>query len=191
MTLEHLMSMTAGYNCGPDDAPGNEDVMQEQTKEPDWNRFTLNVPMLTAPGDTIVYCSIEANLAGAMLQKIAMEPLPEMFYRLVAKPLQMKDYQLFLTPTGDAYGGGGHRSHRATFLKLSQLMLNEGTWKGQRIMSKEWVLKSGSRCAISASSSNGAGCGIQSSFLTRSHRSGIFAGGMAGRYSWPFRRSTS
>ncbi|MEP6507300.1 MAG: serine hydrolase domain-containing protein, partial [Gemmatimonadales bacterium] len=144
MTLEHLMSMTAGYNCGPDDAPGNEDVMQEQTKESDWYRFTLNVPMITTPGDTIVYCSIEANLAGGMLQKIAQEPLQEMFYRLVAKPLEMKDYQLFVTPRGDLYGGGGHRFASRDFLKLSQLMLNEGTWKGQRIMSREWALKSGS-----------------------------------------------
>jgi CubicO group peptidase (beta-lactamase class C family) len=143
MTLAHLMSMTAGYNCGPDDAPGNEDVMQEQTKEPDWIRYTLNVPMITAPGDTIVYCSIEANLAGGMLQKIAKEPLPEIFYRLIAKPLQMRDYQLFLTPTGDVYGGGGHRFTSRDFLKLAQLMLNEGTWKGRRIMSREWTLKSG------------------------------------------------
>ena len=144
MTLAHLMSMTAGYNCGPNDTPGNEDVMQEQTKEPDWNRYTINVPMITAPGDTIVYCSAEANLAGGMLQKVAKEPLPEMFYRLVAKPLEMKDYQLFLTPTEEAYGGGGHRFTPRDFLKLSQLMLNEGMWNGRRIMSKEWTLKSGS-----------------------------------------------
>ncbi|MEO5902536.1 MAG: serine hydrolase domain-containing protein [Gemmatimonadaceae bacterium] len=144
MTLEHLMSMTAGYNCAADDAPGNEDAMQEQDKEPDWYRFTLNVPMLTAPGDTIVYCSIEANLAGGMLHRIAREQLPEMFYRLVAKPLHMKDYQLFLSPSGDAYGGGGHRFTPRDFMKLSQLMLNAGKWKGQQIMSREWTLKSGS-----------------------------------------------
>ena len=71
--------------------------MQSQTAEPDWYRYTLDVPMLTAPGDTIVYCSIEPNLAGGMLRKIAGEPLPEMFYRLVAKPLQMENYHLLLT----------------------------------------------------------------------------------------------
>jgi CubicO group peptidase (beta-lactamase class C family) len=144
MTLEHLMSMTAGYNCSADNAPGNEDRMQEQDKEPDWVRFTLGVPMLTNPGDTTVYCSIEANLAGGMLQKIAREPLTDMFYRLVAKPMQMSNYHLFLTPTGDAYGGGGQRFTPRDFLKLAQLMLNEGTWNGKRIMGREWTLKSGS-----------------------------------------------
>ncbi|MBA3342174.1 MAG: serine hydrolase [Gemmatimonadaceae bacterium] len=144
MTLEHLISMTAGYNCAADDAPGNEDVMQEQREEPDWYRYTLNVPMLTAPGDTIVYCSIEPNLAGGMLQKIAGEPLPEMFYRLVAKPMQMNDYHLFLSPTGDAYGGGGHHFLPRDFMKLAQLMLNQGKWAGRQITSSEWAVKSGS-----------------------------------------------
>ena len=144
MTLEHLISMTAGYDCASDSASGNEDVMQSQTAEPDWYRYTLNVPMLTAPGDTIVYCSIEPNLAGGMLRKIAGEPLPEMFYRLVAKPLKMSNYHLFLSPTGEAYGGGGHEFLPRDFMKLAQLMVNEGRWNGRQILSREWARKSGS-----------------------------------------------
>jgi CubicO group peptidase (beta-lactamase class C family) len=143
MTLEHLISMTAGYDCAGDSAQGNEDVMQNQSKEPDWYRYTLNVPMLTAPGDTIVYCSIEPNLAGGMLRKIAGEPLPEMFYRLVARPLRMSNYHLFLSPTGEAYGGGGHQFLPRDFLKLAQLMVNEGRWNGRQIISREWARRSG------------------------------------------------
>ena len=144
MTLEHLISMTAGYDCASDSARGNEDVMQSQSAEPDWYRYTLDVPMLTAPGDTIVYCSIEPNLAGGMLRKIAGEPLPEMFYRLVARPLQMHNYHLFLSPTGEAYGGGGHQFLPRDFLKLAQLMVNQGRWAGRQIISRDWALKSGS-----------------------------------------------
>ncbi|HEY0809294.1 MAG TPA: serine hydrolase domain-containing protein [Longimicrobiales bacterium] len=143
MTLEHLISMTAGFNCAADDAPGNEDVMQSQTAEPDWHRYTLNVPMLTAPGDTIVYCSIEPDLAAGMLEKIAGEPLPEMFYRLVAQPMQMSNYHLFLSPVGAAYGGGGHRFVPRDFMKLAQLMVNEGKWNGKQIISREWARQSG------------------------------------------------
>ena len=144
MTLEHLISMTAGYDCASDSAPGNEDLMQSQSAEPDWYRYTLNVPMLTAPGDTIVYCSIEPNLAGGMLRKIAGEPLPEMFYRLVARPLKMSNYHLFLSPTGEAYGGGGHQFLPRDFLKFPQLMLNDGRWHGRQIISREWARRSGS-----------------------------------------------
>lgn len=144
MTLKHLISMTAGYDCFADSAPGNEDVMQSQTAEPDWYRYTLNVPMLTAPGDTIVYCSIEANLAGGMLRKIAGEPLPEMFYRLVARPLQMSNYHLLLSPTGEAYGAGGHHFLPRDFMKLAQLMVDDGRWNGRQIISRDWARTSGS-----------------------------------------------
>jgi CubicO group peptidase (beta-lactamase class C family) len=144
MTLEHLISMTAGYDCASDSAAGNEDLMQSQSDEPDWYRYTLNVPMLTAPGDTIVYCSIEPNLAGGMLRKIAGEPLAEMFYRLIARPLKMSNYHLFLSPTGEAYGGGGHQFLPRDFLKFPQLMLNQGRWNGRQIISREWARRSGS-----------------------------------------------
>jgi CubicO group peptidase (beta-lactamase class C family) len=144
MTLEHLISMTAGYDCAGDSAPGDEDVMQSQTAESDWYRYTLNVPMLTTPGDTIVYCSIEPNLAGGMLRKIADEPLPELFYRLVAQPLKMRNYHLLLSPTGEAYGGGGHHFLPRDFLKLAQLMVNDGRWEGRQIISREWARSSGS-----------------------------------------------
>ncbi|HET6836767.1 MAG TPA: serine hydrolase domain-containing protein [Gemmatimonadales bacterium] len=143
MTLEHLISMTAGYDCAADSAPGNEDVMQSQTEEPDWYRYTLNVPLLTTPGDTIVYCSIEPNLAGGMLRKISGEPLPELFDRLVARPLRMRNYHLMLSPTGEAYGGGGHQFLPRDFLKLAQLMVNDGRWNGRQIMSREWARRSG------------------------------------------------
>jgi CubicO group peptidase (beta-lactamase class C family) len=144
MTLEHLISMTAGFFCddGNPDAPGQEDRMQEQTEEPDWHRYTLNVPMASAPGERIVYCSAEPNLAAGMLERIAGEPLPELFDRLVARPLRMGPYHLFLTPTGTAYGGGGHHFRPRDFLKLAQLMVNEGRWEGQQIVTREWARES-------------------------------------------------
>jgi CubicO group peptidase (beta-lactamase class C family) len=99
--------------------------------------------MAYEPGAQIVYCSAEANLAAGMLERVAGEPLPEMFERLVARPLHMGRYHLFLTPTGTAYGGGGHHFLPRDLLKLAQLMVNDGRWEGRPILSPEWVQKSG------------------------------------------------
>ena len=145
MKLEHLLTMTAGYDCDDDDssAPLNEDAMWEQTDQPDWYRFTLDAPMKTNPGEKIVYCSAVANLAGGVLSKVSGEPLPELFQRLVARPLQMGTYHLLLTPNGDAYGGGGHQFLPRDFMKLAQVMVSGGKWAGKQIFSKEWSEKSG------------------------------------------------
>lgn len=144
MTLEHLMSMTAGYDCRPDmEAPrtADEDVMQSQAQERNWYRYALNVPLISTPGDTIYYCSAEPNLAAGMLEKIAREPLPELFDRLVGRPLQMGPYHLLLQPTGEAYGGGGHQFRPRDFMKLAQLMLH-GRWGNREILNRDWVERS-------------------------------------------------
>jgi CubicO group peptidase (beta-lactamase class C family) len=149
MTLEHLISMTAGFDCDDSgERPGDEDPMQEQTAEPDWYRYSLNVPMAWESGKKIVYCSMKPNLAAGMLEKIAGEPLPEMFYRLVAKPLHMGNYHLFLQPTGQPYGGGGHHFTTRDFMKLTQLFLNDGQWEGRQIVSREWARTSGAALRV-------------------------------------------
>lgn len=154
MTLEHLISMTAGFDCDDSgDRPGDEDVFQQQTQEPNWYRYMLNVPMAWNSGDQIVYCSGKANLAGGMLEKIAKEPMPELFYRLVAKPMRMSNYHLFLQPTGEAYGGGGHHFTTRDFMKLTQLFLNGGKWEGKQIVSSEWARKSGAPLRLLSPSS--------------------------------------
>jgi len=53
----------------------------------------------------------------------------------------MRNYHLFLRD-GDAYGGGGHRFTSRDFLKLAQLMVNNGRWDGRQIVSADWVRRS-------------------------------------------------
>ncbi len=154
MTLEHLITMTAGFDCDDSgDRPGDEDPMQEQTRQPDWYQYSLAVPMAWNSGDQIVYCSMKPNLAGGMLEKIAGEPLAEMFDRLIGRPLKMSNYYLFLQPTGQAYGGGGHRFTSRDFLKFAQLMINDGKWDGRQIFSRDWARKSGAPLRLLSPSS--------------------------------------
>jgi CubicO group peptidase (beta-lactamase class C family) len=145
MTLRDLMTMTSGYFCDDNnsDAPGNEDNIQAQTEYPDYYSYILKLPMASAPGDKIVYCSANAILAGGVLRKVTGEPLTDLFDRWVARPLQMGSYHVNLTPAGELYtAGGGHFLPR-DFMKLAQVMLNGGTWRGKRIVSRDWVRKSG------------------------------------------------
>jgi len=143
MTLEHLLTMTAGFNCDPNDpASADEDMIADQDSVRDWYRYTLNVPLISRPGEKIFYCSAEPNLAAGMLAKVAREHLPELFERLVARPLSMRNYYLGLTPLGEAYGGGGHQFVPRDFLKLAQLMVNDGRWEGRQIVSREWARQS-------------------------------------------------
>ena len=149
VTLEHLITMTAGFDCDDSgDRPGDEDVFQDQDKQPDWYKYMLDVPMAWNSGDKIVYCSGKPNLAAGMLEKIAGEPMQEMSERLIAGRLHTSNYHLFLQPTGQVYGGGGHRFTSRDFLKWPQLMNNDGVREGRRIFSTEWARKSGAALRV-------------------------------------------
>jgi CubicO group peptidase (beta-lactamase class C family) len=144
MTVEHLLTQSSGLDCDDDDehSPGNEDVMQSQTAQPDWYRYTLDLKNIRKPGEKSVYCSCQPNLAGGVLGRVTGRWLPDLFRELVAEPLQMREYGLNLMPTGDAYMGGGARFRARDFLKLGQLMLDGGRWHGRQIVSAAWAKQS-------------------------------------------------
>ena len=135
MILEHLLTMSSGYYCDDtnDAAPGNEEVIANQSEEPDWLLYTLRVPLATPPGENSVYCSASPNLALGMLGAAAGDPL-DAFDRLVAGPMRIERYAWPLDPAGHPYGGGGVRLLPRDFLKLGQLMLDGGSWNGRRIL---------------------------------------------------------
>jgi CubicO group peptidase (beta-lactamase class C family) len=143
MTLEHLLTMSSGFFCDDTnpDAPGSEERMQEQSEEPDWYRYTLNVPMASAPGEEAVYCSINPNLALGVVARATGEDPRYTFDRLLGGPLKIHRYGWFSDPAGHPYGGGGVLFLPRDFMKLGQLMLNEGTWQGHRILSREFVAR--------------------------------------------------
>src|SRR5256884_1841732 len=120
MTLEHLLTMPAGCNCDENDSTSaNEDVMDDRGIEHWWD-YTLGVSLVSAPGDKIFYCSTEAHLAGGLLAKVAGKPQLELFDRLLARPMRMRNYYLALRD-GDAYGGGGHALTPARLADHSQI----------------------------------------------------------------------
>ena len=141
MTLEHLLTMSSGYFCDDTnpEAPGGEEIMINQEEEPDYYRFTLRVPMASAPGEKAVYCSASPNLALGIVGRATNEFPLDTFDRLLGAPMKIHRYGWPLDPAGHPYGGGSVQFLSRDFMKFGQLMLNGGTWEGRRILSREFV----------------------------------------------------
>ncbi|HEX6746548.1 MAG TPA: serine hydrolase [Longimicrobium sp.] len=143
LTLEHLLNMASGYDCDDSgDRPGDEDVITQQADNPDWASVILALNLVREPGDSAVYCSINPHLAGVVLSRATGRWLPDLWHDLVAQPLGIDRYYIPLTPTEDAYMGGGWLLRIRDFMKLGQVYLNGGTWQGRRIVSEDWVRRS-------------------------------------------------
>ena len=143
ITLEHLLTMSAGLACDDDDdaSPGNESTLQSQKAEPDWWKYMLALPMLRAPGERAVYCSGAINLVGALLAGQHGDWLPARWNRDLAAPLGITHYYLNLMPTEQGYLAGGTYLRARDFAKLAQVFLDHGVWNGRRIVSADWVAR--------------------------------------------------
>jgi CubicO group peptidase (beta-lactamase class C family) len=142
ITVQDLLTMDSGFACddNDDDSPGNEDTMQGQSKQPDWYKYILDVPMMDEPGDKkAVYCTAGINLLGAVLRDSTHRQLMDLFQQYYAEPMQIRDYHMNLAPNGDAYMGGGIYLKPRDMLKLGQMYLDGGVWDGTRVLSKDWV----------------------------------------------------
>ncbi len=141
MTIEHLITMTSGLDCDDwdQDSPGGEDRMQEQEDQPDWIAFTLGQKMIAEPGTRAAYCSAGQHLAGEAVSAATGTWLPEFYRSRLAEPMQMEHYYLNLDPMGRGYGGGGIYVTPRDFLKVGQLFLNNGQWKGEQLLPPDWV----------------------------------------------------
>jgi CubicO group peptidase (beta-lactamase class C family) len=142
--VENLLTMSAGLDCDDDNdnSPGNEGLMQSQLKDKDYYHFALNVPMAFEPGAKAIYGSALPNLLGGVIAADRNAWLPEYFRDKFAKPLNIDEYYVPLAPEGQAYMGGGVRLKPRDFMKLGQLMLNGGLWKGMRVVDKAYVEQS-------------------------------------------------
>ena len=147
ITLAELMTHTSGLACddNDDDSPGNEERMQSQRAQPDWWKYTLDLPSAHDPGSRYAYCSAGMNLAGAALTTATRSWLPELFDRAVARPLGFSRYYWNLMPNGEGYLGGGAYVRPRDFLKLGQAYLDGGVWRGHRLVDAAWIAQSTSK----------------------------------------------
>ena len=53
ITLANLMTHSAGLTCNDNDdnSPGNESIMDSQRVQPNWWKYTLDLPMAHEPGE--------------------------------------------------------------------------------------------------------------------------------------------
>jgi CubicO group peptidase (beta-lactamase class C family) len=144
ITLAHLLTHNSGLACDDNDnaSPGNEGTMQTQRKQPDWWKYTLDLPVAHDPGSRYAYCSANINLVGAALTTATGDWLPKLFERTVARPLQFGSYYWNLMPNGEGYLGGGVFLRPRDLLKLGQAYLDGGVWNGRRIVAASWITDS-------------------------------------------------
>ncbi len=139
--VKDLLEMKSGLACegffgiGPD-------CESEMWETDDWLGYILDIPLRHDPGLNWAYTSMEPELVGIIISRTSNMNLMEFAKRYLFDPLGIKNYKWFITPGGGGYAAGSFDMKPIDMLKIAQLVLNKGNWKGQQVVSEEWINES-------------------------------------------------
>lgn len=135
ITLEHLLTMSSGfgrpYLMGDDRRAG--------TGMPDYISYMMGLPVKYEPGSRFVYSTADSILAGRMVERAVGRNLGEYLHQYVFAKLDQGWPMWENDPAGHPIGGGGMFMKLTDMMKLAQVYLAEGMWRGERIVDAGWV----------------------------------------------------
>lgn len=137
MRIQNLLEMKSGFDC--EEWNGTRDCEEAMSKTRDWLKFSLKLPMANRPGTVWAYSSVNAMIVGGIIAAATKMPLGKFAERFLFRPLGIRDYRWTRDPAGHYMTAGSFFMKPADMLKVGQLILSGGRWKGHRILSKKWV----------------------------------------------------
>jgi CubicO group peptidase (beta-lactamase class C family) len=135
ITVEDLLNMRSGLAC--DDWYQSTESQMQQSR--DWVKFTLDLPMVNPPGVTGSYCTGCAVTLGRIIEHQSGLSIQEFANRYLFEPLGITAYQWHVMPDGKASAGGLFFIRPRDMAKIGLLMLNNGVYNGEQVVSGEWV----------------------------------------------------
>ena len=127
ITLFHLLTMTSGLQVGKFQSSKN------------WVKFILDQPVIHKPGSTFEYNSGNAHLLSAIIQKISGDSTASFAEEFLFHPLGIKKYIWVKDPQGIHEGGFSISLNLEDMLKFGFLLLNEGQFKSNKVVSAKWI----------------------------------------------------
>lgn len=146
ITIEHLLTMTSGLGWNEMDVSiatldSRHDLIR-MWKAPDPIEYILEKTMVAEPGNRWYYSGGDVNLLGEIIKRATKSRMDRFGQKYLFEPLGITDHKwMFLRPN-IVYASGDLKLRPRDMLKFGQLHLNGGTWKGRRVLSRQWVEQS-------------------------------------------------
>ncbi|MFC9709795.1 serine hydrolase domain-containing protein [Paenibacillus sp. NPDC056933] len=150
ITLEQLLTMTAGFNW---DEFGGQNSFPRMTRTDHWVNFALEQRLSHVPGTHMEYNSGVSQILSAILMQSTDMSVAEFAERYLFGPLEIQEYQWESDPQGVHTGGFGLKMLPQDLLKFGQLFMQQGMWNGQSLISSDLVSRS-TKPAITVSPPN-------------------------------------
>ena len=135
MTVRDLLMMASGV--APDWTMRNNST--------DWVKDWLAKPVDAEPGSLFQYDSMCTFMLSAIVQRVTGQTMLEYLQKKLFEPMHITVADWETSPDGINTGGWGLRVQAETMAKLGLLLLNEGKWNGEQLVSADYVKAACSR----------------------------------------------
>jgi CubicO group peptidase (beta-lactamase class C family) len=134
ITIEHLLTMSAGFNTNTIPDFYDKDASFDSVKH-----ILTYDSVLYKPGETFFYDSGLPHVMSAIIQKTSGQTLEAYAKTALFGPLGITDYGWQSDPQGITTGNSGLILRPRDMAKLGYLYLHKGQWNGKQIVPAEWV----------------------------------------------------
>jgi len=140
ITIEHLLTMSAGYNTNTMPDLYGKGASFDTVK----HILTYN-SVLVPPGTSFYYDSGLPHLLSAVVQKTTGMTLRDYAEQELFQQLGITDYTWDYDPRGVTTGASGLMLRPRDMAKFGYLYLQHGEWNGTQLLPEEWVQASTSK----------------------------------------------
>lgn len=139
--LRHLLTMSSGF----DKSLLMGEMRRAGEGMPDYVRYMLSQPVLCEPGSSFHYSTADSIMAGRMVEEKVGMRLSEYLYEKLFKALEINNPIWENCPMGHPIGGGGMFLTLTDMMKLGQLYLDHGKWRGGQLVDSAWISQATSK----------------------------------------------
>ena len=136
ITVEHLLTMTSGLDCGF--APTEAELFA-MLRSQNWVEFALGLPMKLAPGTRFAYCSPGVHLLAGIIRATTGESPVDFARRHLFEPIGIQEVVWPADQQGVNHGFGNLHMHPHDMARLGYLYLHQGAWESKQILRPAWV----------------------------------------------------
>ncbi|MDJ0908208.1 MAG: serine hydrolase [Woeseiaceae bacterium] len=145
ITLHHVLAMQLGLEWNefdPDYTSPDNQLNRFYREEFDFSKALLDLPIVAEPGTQFAYNTAATVSLGQAVENAAPMTLTDFGLNELMLPMSITRIEFLRTPTELLNGGSGLYARTRDVAKFGQLLLDGGTWNGERIVSEDWIAES-------------------------------------------------
>lgn len=128
--IRHLLTMSSGIH---------DNTYTSLFTQDDWVRAFLAQDFPHEPGTFYRYSTHGSHMLSAIIHKASGLSLEHFLNKYLFHPMEIFEAQWECSPEGHTAGGMGLSLYPGSLAKIAQLLLNSGMYRGNRLISKEYL----------------------------------------------------